>query len=225
MATREVIYSKGEAGYKAMVADFTEMFDWDMEDSQTNASCTDFKKNCGNNVFVSLRVKKPPSESSMPSVITLVSRNNAIIQSSETKYIAHCAYASGNGFFVLCSSVNALPQQGSNRDLLGISTCRNIVTGESGWLTFMTLSGSSSINYSYQVCSKDTKTSAVNAWSVSTNARIGGAVSLHETATGCVSDKIMLLSAIPDTFSACISLVIFNGTPYTRLGHILVPST
>lgn len=225
MATREVIYSKGENGYNAMIADFSEMFDWDTVDAPTGTPYTDFKKNCGDDTFIALRVKKPTSESSYPYIIALVSKNGTIIQSTESSGTMYVAYSYGNGFFASCCSSVSLPNEKADRRSWGVSSYRNIVSGETSWLAFCVAGGGTVINYDYQVFTKDTMEAKSNRWEVTKYAKIGGAVALHETATGCVSDKILMLTAIPDIFSACVNPVVFNGTPYTRLGHLLLPTS
>ncbi len=54
MATKEVQYAKGEKGYKAMVADFTEMFSWDKIDASATDTYTNFRKECGDDTYVAL---------------------------------------------------------------------------------------------------------------------------------------------------------------------------
>lgn len=222
MATRETMYTNGEDGYNAMISDFSEMFDWDNSDSPTDTPYTDFKKNCGENVFVSLRVLKP-TNNLRPNIRALVSNNGTIFQSNDISTYSVCTYAYGSGFFVCCSS-NEQPTALASRTLSGLSSCRNIITGETGWLTFSISSNTSTINHSFSVFSKDSKKVNLTSWSTTYNSKIGGAVALHDPATGWVSDKIMMLTALPDNYTACLAPVIFNGSPYTRIGHLLVPS-
>lgn len=226
MATRESYYASGEAGYNAMVSDFSAMFDWDTG-APTGVPYTEFRKNCGDNTYVALRIKKPATESNRPTMLALVSKNGGLLYTAEASYNYHASYVSGNGFFVVCTSSDAQPYIGAYKNILGVSTCRSIITGETGWCAFGVAFETGNYPktlYSYTLYSKESTTSFTTSWAVSTGAKIGGAVSMHNPATGCVSDKIMVLTAIPDSYSACLSSVVFNGVPYTRVGHLLVPT-
>lgn len=228
MAIRETAYAKGEAGYNAMVSDFSAMFDWDTGDSPTGVPYTDFKKSCGDNTYVALRILKPADNSVYPGITAFVSKNGFFISPTETTFTHYCSYTSGNGFFVVCASDSNMPYTGAYRTILGVSTCRNIISGETGWCAFRgdnAIGSGASVLYGYYLYSKENTKTDFTAWSVSKGAKIGGAVSMHNQTTGCVSDKIMVLTAIPDNYSACLSSVVFNGVPYTRVGHFLVPTS
>ncbi len=109
----------------------------------------------------------------------------------------------------------------------GITTGRNILTGESSWGSFImpNIPTYSTIKqYDYRLFSKRNRASALTNGCITTDAKISAAIALHCPATGFVSDKIFMLSAIPDTYKACMAQVIFNGSRYVRLGHMLVPA-
>lgn len=223
MAILEASYAKGDAGYNAMISDFSAMFDWDTGDSPTGVPYTDFKKSCGDNTYVALRIMQPSSDAYYPEIRALVNKNGRIIQSTSGGEYPFCSYTSGNGFFVICTSSSHVPNNAASRNIWGISTCRNIITGETGWCVFKVIDGSITVYYDYQMYAKES-TKAINiAWAVSPGAKIGGAVSMHDPTTGCVSDKVMVLTAVPDNYTACLASVVFNGVSYNRLGHILVP--
>lgn len=225
MATKETMYATGADGYQAMVTDFTEMFDWDeIEPNKETAIFTNFKKHCSNNAYIGMRISQI---SNKRPTITAFSNNGFFtfspsISSAENSY---AAYAYGDGFFVVQASPSPIPNA-SNRFFGGISTCRNILTGETSWCSFMCaatqISGISA--HDYYVLTKDTKELVAINWNLSTNAKIGSATLLHELKTGFVSDKVMALTAIPDIYYSSIVPVVFNGTRYTRLGMLLVPA-
>lgn len=214
--TKTTEYTANAAGANAMVADITEMFDWDDIES-TNDTVTIFKKNQGNSRYVGLKVTA--SSNDFP-IISALAYNGATVYASGTSYYTkYVAYAYGNGFFAMCASLYTLPATEFNRcTFMGISTSTNILTGDKGYCTFY---GTPS---SYYLFSKSIVTTNSISLPVTGNANIGVGALLHNPTTGDVTDKVMLLMAMPDTNYSCLDRVSFNGVPYTRLGRILVPT-
>jgi len=228
MPTREAVYAKGTEGYKAMVADFTAMFDWDgVEESPADntSAYTEFKKLCGGESYLAFRITNAgenygPRINSVVcnGVSTLVDAYNANV------YIQYAAYAYGNGFFAFCISGSPMPSSSVPRSG-GISTCRNILTGETSWLTFVKNHANYTRENDYAVFSKDVKeNNYVTLSGLSTGAQVGAAIPIHCPATGWVSDKATYLLSIPDDYKSCIAQIIFNGVRYIRLGSLLVPA-
>ncbi len=227
MATREVQYATGEKGYKAMVADFTGMFGWDKIDASATDTYTNFRKDCGDGTYVALRVLKN-TDSYAPKVKALVYNGNSTFIDGHDSEACNMAYAFGNNFFAFCGTIRSYPMPYSGGSTFGgITTGRNILTGESSWGSFIMVDTSKSSaleSCDYQLFSKYNKASEVTDGCINTDAKISAAIALHCPATGFVSDKIMMLSAIPDTYKACMAQVVFNGRRYVRLGHMLVPA-
>lgn len=214
--TKTAEYTANAAGANAMVADITEMFDWDDIES-TNDTVTIFKKNQGDGRYVGLKVTAISND--FPIISALGYNGASVYTSTTTLYTKYVAYAYGNGFFAMCASLYTLPSSEASRcAFMGISTSTNILTGGKGYCTFY---GTSS---SYYFFSKSSVNANYISLPVTANANIGAGTLLHNLTTGDVADKVMLLMAIPDTGYSCLDRVSFNGVPYTRLGRILVPT-
>lgn len=214
--TKTTEYTANAAGANAMVADITEMFDWDDIES-TNDTVTIFKKNQGVDRYVGLKVT---ASSNNPPIINALAYNGATVYASGTTfYTKYVAYAYGSGFFAMCTSTYSLPSGEASRcAFMGISASTNILTGDKGYCTFF------GITSSYYLFSKSSVSANHTSIPVTTSANIGAGTLLHNPVTGDVADKVMLLMAIPDTNYSCLDRVSFNGVPYTRLGRILVPT-
>lgn len=212
-----------------MVSDFKEMFDWDEIETEENGDNFNiFKKSYGENSYVGLRVSKQKTQPPLICAAFCNGVNFYVTDVRNKSSGANVAYAYGGGFFAFCASPTAMPNN-QYAYFGGISTCRNIHTGETGWCSFaQAYRANASIEaIDYYVLTKDTKVHdnySFTDWCLTTNAKIGAATALHEPQTGNVSDKILLLTAIPDNLTSCIAPVIFNGVRYTRLGMMLVPA-
>lgn len=214
--TKTTEYTANAAGANAMVADITEMFDWDDIES-TNDTVTIFKKNQGDDRYVGLKVTA--SSNDHPIISALAYNGATVYASGTTYYTKYAAYAYGSGFFAMCTSLYSLPSGDASRcAFMGISASTNILTGDKGYCTFF---GNSS---SYYLFSKSSISANYTSLPLTTNVNIGAGTLLHNPVTGDVADKVMLLMAIPDTNYSCLDRVSFNGVPYTRLGRILVPT-
>lgn len=134
MATKEVKYETGANGYNAMVADFTEIFTWDeIEPNDGSDTYTTFKKLCKNDTYIGIQIKQ--SNSSAPTINAFVYNGASSVALPSSLSSLYTAYVYGDGFFVVLISSSSIPNSG-NRSFLGISTCRNIITGETSWCTF-----------------------------------------------------------------------------------------
>jgi len=232
MATKEVQYAGGAEGYNAMVSDFKELFDWDaVEPDESGGNFTLFKKSCGDKAYVGLRVQQNVNGQPQIHAINNNGTNSFATAQNATNSCINVAYASGNGFFAFCGNPTPLPgTSDSNIHWGGISTCRNLLTGETSWCSFIRAwlngSGIRLEPADYFLLSKDTKETSVSSatqWCLTTYAKIGAAAALYEPRTGFVTDRVMLLTAIPDNYFTCLAPVVFNGIRYNRLGMMLVP--
>ncbi len=217
MATKTTEYATGVDGAEALVKDITEMFDWDKVESPDSMK-TIFKKIYGDKGYVGLQVL---TQSNAAPQVQGISHNGASTYTTPhtSNYLKYAALACGNGFFALCGSYAPLPS--SNEEycmFVGISTCTNLLTGDTGYCAF-------EVDDAHIYClSKDSQGARSLALHVTADAIAGAAISIHEPSTANVSDKILVLTAIPDKHYACLEKVSFNGIPYTRLGRLLVPT-
>lgn len=232
MPSREVEYTSGVTGYNAIVADLTEMLAWDSiepKEASSGQLYTDFTKNCGGGTYVGLSATIL-NANEYPRISAIANNGASSFvdgggMSNGGYHARYVGYAYGGNFLAFCADDNPLPNTGSGFG--GISSARNITTGETGWCSFTrtaTASYSGRETCDYTLFSKDSKGVVITDWCISSNAKIGAAVSVHSPATGWVSDKVMILTAIPDTYQNCMATVIFNGIRYVRLGKLLVPA-
>ncbi len=226
MNTKIVQYEKGDAGYTAMVNSFKELFSWaDISEyegsSSTNPKYTIFTMPGDGNSSVGLKVRAGNSSNGPSALAFLYNGSNAYESSpGGLSSFTSTAYAYGDGFFVACGSGSAFPASDGNvkHSTVGIARSRNMLTGDTEYCSFAVNSN----NYSFFVQSTMDDTS--RSCPLFTNASVGAAISLHDPDHLLVADNILLLTAIPDTITACLSEVLFNGTPYTRLGRLLIPA-
>lgn len=213
--TKTAEYTSNAAGANAMVKDITGMFDWD-EVEKTSDTVTTFKKNQGDGKYVGLRVEARTSD--YPRISALGCNGATEYVSSVNYHTRYVAYAYGNGFFAMCTCLYSMPYTSTNYNaVMGISTNTNILTGDTGYCTFYSASSS------YYCFSKSSATEQYTMLHTADSANIGAGVLLHSPKTGDVADKVMILTAMPDSNYACLDRVSFNGIQYTRLGRILVP--
>lgn len=222
MNTKIVQYRNSTDGYTAMVNDFKELFHWDSfpEYSGSFDSYTTFKMVGEGGGEVGLRVY---GEDRVQSRVEAYAYNGSYTYISSIGYTSaftNVAYAYGDGFFVACGGQSAFPcTDGNSRNFtVGVVRSRSVLTGESEYCSFMAHS-SGYYFYTQNTMSGDEKVNPLF-----TNASVGAAISLHHPNHLLVADNILLLTAIPDSVTACLSKVMFNGTPYMRLGRILIPT-
>ncbi len=217
MATKKVEYAKGADGAKALVKDITEMFDWDKVESP-DSTHTIFRKNYDTDKYVGLQVTNAGT-SNYPRITGLTYNG---VTTYETTYVTDAmhfvALACGNGFFALCGDRSSLPSSGQYHQFAGISTCTNLLTGDKGYCSF------EGLHTTFTCLSKDSSSGSYTNLATGVNATVGAAISIHEISTANVSDKVLILTALPDDHYACMEKVSFNGIPYIRLGRILVPT-
>lgn len=225
MATKEVQYPKGADGYSAMVADFSSLFSWDAVEA--GSGFTEFKKNCGGNTYVGLQVAQNENNPPLIHATCCNGLNKFVVTQSSSSNCTNVAYSYGGGYFAFCTNANTMPSNSAGH-YGGISTCRNLRTGDTSWGSFLRYYGNSNVTVNtYYLLSKDTQGNPYpryTDWGLTQYAKVGSATALHEPTTGNVADKIMMLSAIPDNVLSCNTPVFFNGSSYTRLGILLVPS-
>lgn len=223
MNTKIVQYGNGTAGYTAMVSDFKELFHWDSfpEYSDSFNLYTTFKMVGEGGGEVGLRVY---GESNRPARAEVYAYNGSYTYTPSiglTSSFANVAYAYGDGFFVACGGSSAFPcaeVSGAQNFTVGVVRSRSVLTGESEYCGFMVHSSG------YYFYTQNTMSGNVKNNPLFTNASVGAAISLHDPNQLLVADNILLLTAIPDSVTACLSKVMFNGTPYMRLGRILIPT-
>lgn len=224
MNTKKVEYLAA-TGYDAIVSDIEELlggnsFTKSIGDSNT----TTFIAPGGGDSRVGLRILRT-STNYIPSMLAYLNNGSVTYTAGgigNTMAKMSVAYAYGDGFLVACCGASALPcadntSYGGNCTV-GVVQGKNIMTGDTGYCGF-------SVNpSSYSFFSPDSMTGGSVQDPLSTNASIGAAISLHHPKYSWVADNALMLTAIPDALTATLSPVIFNGTPYMRLGRILIPA-
>lgn len=222
MNTKTVQYETGTKGYTAIVKDFKELFHWDsfLEATDGKTASTTFKMTSEGDSEVGLIIGEPSSTSGYSTVVAYVNNGSSTYNSGSTQSFRNSAYACGDGFFIICGGGSSFPSSDSSsskNSTVGVVRSRSMLTGETEYCSFAVNSGS------YCFYSRSTMSDGTRNSTLYTNASVGAAISLHDPDSLLVADSILLLTAIPDTLTACLSKVMFNGTPYMRLGRLLIP--
>lgn len=219
MNTQIMQYEGGTSGYTAIVEDFKELFHWDgfLESAETKNPSIKFKMAGEGDREVGLQITAGSSSSYGSNVVAYVYNGSSTYTSStSSQTFKNVAYAYGDGFFVACGGNSGFPS--AEGVTVGVVRSRSMLTGETEYCSFMVdVSG-------YYFYAQSTMSGSGRDLRLVTNASVGAAISLHDPALSLVADTILLLTAIPDTINSGLSKVMFNGTPYMRLGRILIPA-
>lgn len=223
MGTKLVQYATGDIGYSAMVNDLKEIFPWDEypEYSGDGNKYTTFKVNCEGDKRVGLRVFRTAYYAPMISAFATNGSYSYVSNTNTNNTDANVAYAYGDGFIIACGGTGSLPASDDSsvqNTTSGVVRARDMLTGDTTYCSFST-----NTNYLFFYTQNLMNGNAVSA-PLTKNASVGAAISLHHPQHLYVADNVLLLTAIPDTITACLTTVMFNGTPYTRLGRILIPA-